>query len=159
MRVSTRGGAWVEASTSRVGYLRQRLDGLDDAASVLENVQRSAPETAVQELRAQLARFLLRGAVVDRPVSSLSGGERFRVSLVRLLLATPPVQLLLLDEPTNNLDRESAAQLVDALRDYRGALLVVSHDERFLGRFELTGRLKLARSGGLDPAGDIVEEA
>lgn len=159
VRVSTRGGAWVEASTSRVGYLRQRLDGLDDAASVLENVQRSAPETAVQELRAQLARFLLRGAVVDRPVSSLSGGERFRVSLVRLLLATPPAQLLLLDEPTNNLDRESAAQLVDALRDYRGALLVVSHDERFLGRLELTGRLKLTRSGGLDPAGDIVEEA
>ncbi|PPG35297.1 ABC transporter [Pseudoclavibacter sp. RFBG4] len=146
-RVETRGGAWVTASTGRVGYLRQRLDGLDDAASVLENVQRSAPETAAQELRAQLARFLLRGAVVERPVSSLSGGERFRVSLVRLLLATPPAQLLLFDEPTNNLDRESTAQLVDALRDYRGALLVVSHDERFLGRLGMTRRIHLDRLG------------
>ncbi|VXB51530.1 ABC-F family ATP-binding cassette domain-containing protein [Pseudoclavibacter sp. 8L] len=146
-RIETRGGAWVTASTGRVGYLRQRLDGLDDAASVLENVQRSAPETAAQELRAQLARFLLRGAVVDRPVSSLSGGERFRVSLVRLLLATPPAQLLLFDEPTNNLDRESTAQLVDALRDYRGALLVVSHDERFLGRLGVTRRIRLDRLG------------
>ncbi|MBF4459730.1 ABC-F family ATP-binding cassette domain-containing protein [Pseudoclavibacter sp. VKM Ac-2867] len=146
-RIETRGGAWVTASTGRVGYLRQRLDGLDDAASVLENLQRSAPETAAQELRAQLARFLLRGAVVDRPVSSLSGGERFRVSLVRLLLATPPAQLLLFDEPTNNLDRESTAQLVDALRDYRGALLVVSHDERFLGRLGVTRRIRLDRLG------------
>ncbi|PPF80987.1 ABC transporter [Pseudoclavibacter sp. RFBJ3] len=146
-RIETRGGAWVTASTSRVGYLRQRLDGLDDDASVLENVQRSAPETAAQELRAQLARFLLRGAVVERPVSSLSGGERFRVSLVRLLLATPPAQLLLFDEPTNNLDRESTAQLVDALRDYRGALLVVSHDERFLGRLGVTRRVRLDRLG------------
>lgn len=142
-RIETRGGAWVTASTRRVGYLRQRLDGLDDAASVLENVQRCAPDTAAHELRAQLARFLLRGAVVDRPVSSLSGGERFRVTLVRLLLATPPAQLLLFDEPTNNLDRESTAQLVDALRDYRGALLVVSHDERFLGRLGLTRRIHL----------------
>ncbi|WP_308471326.1 ATP-binding cassette domain-containing protein [Pseudoclavibacter sp. AY1F1] len=158
-RVGTRGGAWVTASTTRVGYLRQRLDGLDDAASVLDNVRRAAPDTAVQELRAQLARFLLRGAVVDRPVSSLSGGERFRVSLVRLLLATPPAQLLLLDEPTNNLDRESAAQLVDALRDYRGALLVASHDTRFLGRLELTGQLELSGTGGLESAGRFVEEA
>ncbi|PPG31324.1 ABC-F family ATP-binding cassette domain-containing protein [Pseudoclavibacter sp. RFBB5] len=152
-RIGTRGGAWVTASTNRVGYLRQRLDGLDDGASVLDNVQRAAPETSVQELRAQLARFLLRGAVVERPVSSLSGGERFRVSLVRLLLATPASQLLLLDEPTNNLDRESTAQLVSALGDYRGALLVVSHDERFLGRLGVTRRL------GLDPAGSVIAEA
>ncbi|WP_271985392.1 ABC-F family ATP-binding cassette domain-containing protein [Pseudoclavibacter terrae] len=152
-RISTRGGAWVTASTTRVGYLRQRLDGLDDEASVLDNVQRAAPETSVQELRAQLARFLLRGAVVERPVASLSGGERFRVSLVRLLLATPSAQLLLLDEPTNNLDRESTAQLVTALGDYRGALIVVSHDERFLGRLEVTRRLSL------DSAGSVVGEA
>ncbi|WP_371030100.1 ABC-F family ATP-binding cassette domain-containing protein [Pseudoclavibacter sp. JSM 162008] len=152
-RIGTRGGAWVTASTTRVGYLRQRLDGLDDGASVLDNVQRAAPETSVQELRAQLARFLLRGAVVERPVASLSGGERFRVSLVRLLLATPASQLLLLDEPTNNLDRESTAQLVSALGDYRGALIVVSHDERFLGRLEVTRRLSL------DSAGSVVGEA
>ncbi|PPG41236.1 ABC-F family ATP-binding cassette domain-containing protein [Pseudoclavibacter sp. RFBA6] len=152
-RISTRGGAWVTASTTRVGYLRQRLDGLDDEASVLDNVQRAAPETSVQELRAQLARFLLRGAVVERPVASLSGGERFRVSLVRLLLATPSAQLLLLDEPTNNLDRESTAQLVTALGDYRGALIVVSHDERFLGRLEVTRRLSL------DSAGSVLGEA
>ncbi|WP_424467077.1 ABC-F family ATP-binding cassette domain-containing protein [Pseudoclavibacter helvolus] len=157
--VRTPGGVCVTAATSRVGYLRQRLDSLDDGASVLENVQRAATETPVQELRAQLARFLLRGAVVDRPVSSLSGGERFRVSLVRLLLATPPAQLLLLDEPTNNLDRESAAQLVDALRDYRGAVLVVSHDQRFLATLELTRRLEAVGTAGPGAKSGIVEGA
>ncbi|MGL1701358.1 ATP-binding cassette domain-containing protein, partial [Vibrio parahaemolyticus] len=65
-----------------------------------------------------LARFLLRGAVVDRPVSSLSGGERFRAALARLLLASPPPELLVLDEPTNNLDLDTVDQVVDVLRGY-----------------------------------------
>jgi ATPase subunit of ABC transporter with duplicated ATPase domains len=115
-----------------VGYLRQRLDVLDDGRTVLDNVRAGAPEATPNEIRAQLARFLVRGDRVDQLAGALSGGERFRVSLACLLLADPPPQLLLLDEPTNNLDLASVAQLADALAGYRGALIVASHDHRFL---------------------------
>ena len=135
--------------TERVGYLPQRLDGLDDAASVLENVRALAPSVPAGEVRNQLARFLLRGATVERAVGTLSGGERFRVALARLLLADPPPQLLVLDEPTNNLDRQSVDQLIDALRGYRGALIVVSHDDAFLARLQLTATLSLDATGAL----------
>ena len=131
-----------------VGYLRQRIDDLG-GASVVDTVRAAAPDRSPNEVRAQLARFLFRGARAERPVGQLSGGERFRVALARILLADPAPQLLLLDEPTNSLDRASVAQLVDALDAYQGALVVVSHDEEFLGRLGLTRRLELDRKTGL----------
>lgn len=132
----------------RLGYLPQRLDGLDDDRSVLESIRAAAPGVSDAELRDRLARFLLRGDTVARPVSSLSGGERFRVALARLLFADPPPQLLVLDEPTNNLDLDTVDQLVTALQAYRGAVLVVSHDDGFLARLGLDLRLEL-REGRL----------
>ena len=104
------------------GLLPQRLDVLDEDRSVADNVQD----------RARLARFLFRGDAADREVRTLSGGERFRATLASLLLAEPAPQLLMLDEPTNNLDLASYDALVAALADHRGAMLVVSHDARFL---------------------------
>lgn len=118
--------------TDRIGYLPQRLDVLDDRLSVLDNVRAAAPTATPHEVRANLARFLIRGDRVDRPASVLSGGERFRVSLARLLLADPSPRLLVLDEPTNNLDLDSVRQLTEALSAYRGALLVAGHDHAFL---------------------------
>jgi len=147
------GRAGGELFTHRVGYLAQRLDGLDDSSTVLEAVRSAAPSVPAGDVRNQLARFLLRGAMVERLVSTLSGGERFRVALARLLFADPPPQLLVLDEPTNNVDLPSVTQLVDALRAYRGALLVVSHDDAFLARLELTSTLTL------DEVGDLIEGA
>ena len=122
----------VPAAAVPVGYLPQHLDVLDPTRSVLDNVRDAAPAATAQDVRARLARFLLRGAQVEREAATLSGGERFRASLARLLLADPAPQLLVLDEPTNNLDLDSVAQLVAALQAYRGALIVTSHDEVFL---------------------------
>ncbi|MCW5952407.1 MAG: ABC-F family ATP-binding cassette domain-containing protein [Propionibacteriaceae bacterium] len=139
------------ALTERIGYLPQRLDGLDDRRSVLANVQAAAPNQPAGVLRNRLARFLLRGDAVERPVATLSGGERFRVALARVLLADPPAQLLVLDEPTNNLDLTSVRQLSDALVAWRGALLVVSHDRGFLSSLGLDAELVLHPDGHLTP--------
>ena len=128
-----------------VGYLPQRLDVLDDTASVLDNVRASG--VPPQQVRAGLARFLVSGDAVHRPTGTLSGGERFRVVLARLLLADPPPQLLLLDEPTNNLDLRSVDRLVEALAAYRGALVVASHDLDFLERIGVQRWWRLTAGG------------
>ncbi|MFF8819173.1 ABC-F family ATP-binding cassette domain-containing protein [Leucobacter sp. NPDC015123] len=143
--------------TDTVGYLPQRLDGLVDNESAIQNVQRVAPGTEQGAIRNQLARLLLRGDAVDRPVRTLSGGERFRVSLATLLLADPPAQLLVLDEPTNNLDIASVAQLAEALDAYRGALLVVSHDFGFLRRIGIDTVLALDEEGRMTQLPELPE--
>ncbi len=118
--------------------LPQRVDILDDGLSVVDNVARFAPDAGNNARRARLARFLFRGRAADQLCSTLSGGERFRAALAALLLAEPAPQLLMLDEPTNSLDLASIDQLVSALTNYRGALLVASHDEAFLDRLGIT---------------------
>jgi ATPase subunit of ABC transporter with duplicated ATPase domains len=135
-----------------VRYLPQRLDVLDDAASVAANVARFAPGASDNAVRARLARFLFRGARADQPVATLSGGERFRATLAALLLAEPAPQLLLLDEPTNSLDMASTRQLAQALAAYRGALVVASHDLPFLRTIGVTRWLRLeGRLTPIDP--------
>ena len=119
-------------------FLPQRLDLLDEARSVVDNVARAAPQVSAQHVRAQLAKFLFRGSRADRPAGTLSGGERFRASLAMTMLATPAPQLLVLDEPTNNLDVSSVRQLVGALSSYEGALMVASHDLPFLEAIGIT---------------------
>ena len=143
----------AEALTDRIGYLPQRVDGLDEGLSVFENVATAAPQVPEKELRNRLARFLIRGGTTDRPVSALSGGERFRVALARLLLTDPAPHLVVLDEPTNNLDLDTVDQLVEALRAYRGAVLVVSHDDAFLARLDLDLTLEIDADGGLREVG------
>lgn len=139
----------IEAHTDLIGYLPQRVDGLVEEQSVFENVAAAAPQVPEKELRNRLARFLIRGATAERPVSALSGGERFRVALAKLLLADPAPHLVVLDEPTNNLDVDTVDQLVEALRAYRGAVLVVSHDDAFLRRLALDLTLEIDGEGVL----------
>jgi len=138
--------------TERVAYLPQRFDRLDDDASALANVQAVAPDALPGDIRNGLARLLIRGDAADRPIRTLSGGERFRVSLATLLLRRPAPQIVILDEPTNNLDISSVGQLVEALAAYRGALLVVSHDYRFLRDIGIDTVLTLRADGTLTSA-------
>ncbi|MFC4496073.1 ATP-binding cassette domain-containing protein [Streptomyces ovatisporus] len=124
-------------------YLPQRLDLLDDSLSLVQNVRALAPAASENRVRAQLARFLFRGARADQTVGTLSGGERFRATLAALMLAEPAPQLLMLDEPTNNLDMASVRQLRSALESYAGALIVACHDMPFLRDIGVTRWLRL----------------
>ena len=124
------------------GYLPQRLI-LPQEQSMLQLVMAANPTLTEQQVRDDLARLLFRRERVHLPVGVLSGGERFRVALATVLLASPAPQLLILDEPTNNLDMASVDWLVQALTSYEGALLVVSHDEAFCAQLGLTGVLTL----------------
>ncbi|MEV6097484.1 ATP-binding cassette domain-containing protein [Nocardia sp. NPDC051981] len=134
--------------------LPQRLDVFDESRSVFENVAATAPHASAEQIRAQLARFLFRGTDADVAAGALSGGERLRAALAMLLLAEPAPKLLLLDEPTNNLDLPSLAHLTEALASFQGALLVVSHDPRFLAEIGVTRRLELTPEGLVESAGE-----
>jgi ATPase subunit of ABC transporter with duplicated ATPase domains len=127
----------------RVAYLSQRLDLLDLDLGTLENLRAFAPRLPVTETMHLLARFLFDAERARLPVESLSGGERLRATLLCVLRAEPAPHLLLLDEPTNNLDLTSVEQLTTALDAYRGAFVVVSHDERFLADIGVGRRLHL----------------
>ncbi|WP_433733584.1 ABC-F family ATP-binding cassette domain-containing protein [Nocardia sp. CA-129566] len=127
--------------------LPQRLDIFDEHRTVFENVASTAPHACAEQIRAQLARFLFRGTDADVAASALSGGERLRAALAMLLLADPAPKLLLLDEPTNNLDLPSLDHLTQALAHYEGALIVVSHDPRFLDDIGITRRAELSADG------------
>ncbi|MGW7291685.1 ABC-F family ATP-binding cassette domain-containing protein [Streptomyces xiamenensis] len=142
----------VTRADGRVAYLSQRLDLLDAGRTVAENFTAFAPHRTEAERMNLLARFLFRGTRAHLPVRVLSGGELLRATLACVLCAEPAPHLLLLDEPTNNLDLLSAGQLESALSAYRGAFVVVSHDEPFLARIGVGRRLLLA-DGSLTETG------
>ncbi|GGV88341.1 ABC transporter ATP-binding protein [Streptomyces gelaticus] len=137
-------GGQIKRADGRIAYLSQRLDLLDPDRTVAENFTAFAPHRPEAERMNLLARFLFRGPRAHLPVRVLSGGERLRATLACVLCAEPAPQLLLLDEPTNNLDLVSAGQLESALGSYRGAFVVVSHDEPFLARIGVSRWLRLA---------------
>jgi len=133
----------VSRADGRIAFLSQRLDLLDDDRTVAENLAAAAPAVPPAQRMNLLARFLFRGSRVHLPAGVLSGGERLRATLACVLFAEPAPQLLLLDEPTNNLDLVSTGQLESALTAFRGAFVVVSHDERFLERIGIDRWLRL----------------
>ncbi|MEV5974763.1 ABC-F family ATP-binding cassette domain-containing protein [Streptomyces sp. NPDC051921] len=143
----------IRRGDGRVAYLSQRLDLLAPDRTVAENFAAFAPERTEAERMNLLARFLFRGPRAHLPVGVLSGGERLRATLACVLCAEPAPQLLLLDEPTNNLDLVGVGQLESALDSYRGAFMVVSHDERFLAEIGVNRWLRLA-DGKIEATGE-----
>src|SRR5215210_3340996 len=118
---------------TEVGYYAQQLDDLDDRNEIIMELRRVAPSTATAgELRSFLAKFLFTGDDVYKHVRDLSGGEKGRLALAKLIYSR--VNVLLLDEPTNHLDIPSRESLEEALDAYQGTIITISHDRYFLDR-------------------------
>nr|WP_321452195.1 ABC-F family ATP-binding cassette domain-containing protein [uncultured Carboxylicivirga sp.] len=115
----------------KIGYFAQnQAERLDDNHTIFETIDFVATGDIRTKIRDLLGAFMFSGDTVDKKVSVLSGGERTRLAMVKLLLE--PVNLLILDEPTNHLDMRSKDILKEALRDFEGTVILVSHDREFL---------------------------
>jgi ATP-binding cassette subfamily F protein 3 len=136
-------GTFSLGSHVQIGYYDQQQADLTSNKRVLDELWDDYPEKTEKEIRTVLGNFLFSGDDVLKPVSALSGGEKARIALSKLMLQN--ANFLILDEPTNHLDLDSKEILENALIDYPGTILFVSHDRYFINRittkvFELSSR-------------------
>jgi ATPase subunit of ABC transporter with duplicated ATPase domains len=130
-----------------IALLDQTLSSLPAQDSALQLLQRANPKASEGTLRTQLALLGLDAERSLRPLASLSGGERVKAALAAVLYAEVPPQLLLLDEPGNHLDLASLAALEQMLNQYRGSVVIVSHDQALLDAVQLTHHLDAGEEG------------
>ncbi len=147
-------GKIARSSKLRIGYFAQhQVDELHLDETPLQHVMRLRPAEAQPKLRARLAGFGLMADQADTVVARLSGGQKARLSLLLATIDAP--HLLILDEPTNHLDIESREALVEALTEYPGAVILVSHDMHLLGL--VADRLWLVKGGAVTPYTEDLE--
>ncbi|MFA8341658.1 MAG: ABC-F family ATP-binding cassette domain-containing protein [Rhodothermaceae bacterium] len=131
----------ISVSTDKIALLNQNFLHLDGELNLYETVKKaSKSRTEEHEIRIRLGRFLFYGDTVFKKVKYLSGGEKVRLSLLKMLVTGEP-EILILDEPTNNLDLTGLEQLQVALNSYKGCLVIISHDKHFVSNLNLTGEL------------------
>jgi ATPase subunit of ABC transporter with duplicated ATPase domains len=130
----------IQLKTNRVAYLDQNVEVLGDGnCSLLEQFSKLTPHFTETERRIRLGLFIFNLQTTLKRISTLSGGEKMRAALACVLFSEVPPELLILDEPTNNLDIDSVERIESALSNFRGAIVVISHDSKFLetiGAFE-----------------------
>ena len=150
-------GQMTRENRIRVGWFHQhQIEALDPADSPLEIMRRERPDDSESSRRSRLAQFGLSFDKQETTVANLSGGERARL-LLNLVAMTGP-HLLILDEPTNHLDIDSRRALLDALNDYEGAVILITHDRSLIEL--VSDRLWLAADGHIKPfAGDMDDYA
>lgn len=147
-------GKFSRSSKLRIGYFAQhQVDELHLDETPLQHILRLRPAEGQPKLRARLAGFGLMADQADTVVARLSGGQKARLSLLLATIDAP--HLLILDEPTNHLDIESREALVDALTEYPGAVILVSHDMHLLGL--VADRLWLVKDGAVTPYTEDLE--
>ncbi|MDZ4395461.1 ABC-F family ATP-binding cassette domain-containing protein [Cypionkella sp.] len=147
-------GKMVQSSKLRIGYFAQhQVDELHIDETPLQHVMRLRPAEGQPRLRARLAGFGLMADQAETAVGRLSGGQKARLSLLLATIDAP--HLLILDEPTNHLDMESREALVEALTEYSGAVILVSHDMHLLGL--VADRLWLVKGGAVTPYTEDLE--
>ena len=127
-------------------YAQHHTEKLDREKTILQEIGALVPDQPQSFVRGVLGSFLFQGDDVDKKIAVLSGGERARVALARLLVL--PSNLILMDEPTNHLDLDSSERLAEALKEYGGTLLFVSHNRSFIN--QLATRIWDVRSGGIE---------
>lgn len=143
-QVTALGGSFELDPSKTIGYYSQDHADLEPQRSVLAEIQSVSPPLPEQQARSYLGRFLFVGDNVFKTVSVLSGGEQSRLRLAKLILQKPDI--LILDEPTNHLDIPSREALEDALAEYGGTIITISHDRYFLDR--VASRLLVMRPTG-----------
>ncbi|WP_281890105.1 ABC-F family ATP-binding cassette domain-containing protein [Paenibacillus sp. YYML68] len=151
-------GTYLWGANVRIGYYDQEQTGLNPIHSVLEEVWNAFPHLEEARIRTVLGSFLFSGEDVFKKISALSGGEKARVALAKLMLQKANV--LILDEPTNHLDLYSKEVLESALIDYEGTLLFISHDRYFLNKMA-ERMLEMSQQGITDYLGnydDYIEK-
>jgi len=125
-------GGFTWGANVQLEYFDQELESLDLSSTVIEEIAVAAPRATPNELRGYLARFLFTGDDIFKPVAGLSGGEKSRLALAKLIYSRANV--LVLDEPTNHLDIPAREALEQALVEYPGTIITVSHDRYFLDK-------------------------